>query len=119
MSPDLQFWETLGVIAAAAVLLGLAVCAYRRARARRIRRHRCGLCRCESPAAPWKRRALALARPGPGWAARVRYGLTRTEYHERVRFGMPVTHPDWLSGSLPEDAEETLAALEAETWEDR
>lgn len=78
----------------------------------------CGLCRAESPAARVRRRALALSRPGPGWAARVRYGLTRAEYEERRRFGMPAAHPDWLTGVLPEDGEELLAELEAATWED-
>jgi len=81
-------------------------------------RHRCPDCRSQNPLTPWKLRALAAARPGPGWAARVRYGLRRAEYEERVRLGMPMRHPDWITGELAEDREELLAALDAETWEE-
>jgi|SRR5579859_4780929 len=86
---------------------------------RRSRRCRCGYCRVESLLAPWRRRAWALILPGPGRAARIRYGLGRAEYAERARSGMRMDHPDWLTGELSEESEELLAGLEAATWEDR
>jgi hypothetical protein len=55
--------------------------------------------------------------PGPGRVARIRYGLGRGEYAERVRSGMPMSYPDWITGELPGEDEEMLAELEAETWE--
>ncbi len=73
----------------------------------------CGLCRTESRVAPWKRRAMQARHPGPGWAARIRYALSEAEYRERRRFGMPMRHPDWLTGLLPEAGEELLAELDA------
>lgn len=73
----------------------------------------CSLCRTESRVAPWKRRAMQARRPGPGWAARVRHALSEAEYRERRRFGMPMAHPDWLTGELPEAGEELLAELDA------
>jgi len=86
-------------------------------RAARGRRCRCGDCRTESALAPARRRVRAVFQPGPGQAARVRYGLTRREHAERLRSGLPVRHPDWLTGELPEYCEELLAELESETWE--
>jgi hypothetical protein len=100
---------------------GRAVAARQAAASARVatRRCRCGYCRTESPLAPWRRRAWALVLPGPGRAARIRYGLGRAEYAERVRFEMPMRHPDWLTGVLSDQFEERLAELEAATWEDR
>lgn len=80
----------------------------------RGRRCRCGYCHTESPLDPWKRRAWALILPGPGRSARIRHGLGRAEYAERVRFGMRMDHPDWLTGCLAEEFEEALAELDAE-----
>ncbi len=77
-------------------------------------RCRCGYCRIESRFAPWERRVWAVITPGPGRAARIRYGLGRAEYEERVRFGMPMWHSDWITGELPDEHEEALAELDAE-----
>ncbi len=61
MSPDLQFWQVLGTLAAAAVLLGLAVRAFRRARARRPRHDRHARWRPgEKKAFRWMRRLYPL-----------------------------------------------------------
>ena len=80
----------------------------------KTRRCQCGHCRTESPLDPWKRRTWALVLPGPGRAARIRHGLGRAEYAERVRFGMAMNHPDWITGELPEELEERLAEMDAE-----
>jgi hypothetical protein len=98
----------------AAVAAGLGLTWLGRRPAPSRRRHRCADCITESALAPWKRRLLALTRPGPGWAPRVRYGLRPDEYGERIRSGMAMNHPDWLTGVLPGDREELLAGLDAE-----
>jgi len=106
----------LAVTAAVAVIIGTALYAATRSTVPEHPpgAHRgCSLCRTESRVAPWKRRAMQARQPGPGWAARVRYALTEGEYRERRRFGMPMTHPDWLTGLLPEAGEELLAELDA------
>lgn len=101
----------LGTVAVAAALAAAGL-----VRASRKPR-RCTCCPAESPLARWRLRAWAVILPGPGQVTRIRYGLGRGEYAERVRSGMAMDHPDWITGELAPESEETLADLEAETWE--
>jgi len=119
------WWVPIGLAAwcAVAVIAALPVGWFLAGEARgprtvRRRRCRCRDCRTESALAPAARRVRAVFQPGPGQAARVRYGLTRGEHAERIRSGLPMGHPDWLTGELPGACEELLAGLEAETWEE-
>ncbi len=99
------------VACALAAITGLALLRYGQKQASRCQ---CGSCRAGSPPAPWKLRAWALVLPGPGRAARIRHGLGRAEYAERVLLGMSMNHPDWITGELPDWHEELLAEMDAE-----
>lgn len=108
----------LALILAALTMAGLVLFGRRDDpdRTRKPRRCRCGYCRTESRLAPWERRIWAVITPGPGQAARIRYGLSQAEYAKRAETGMPMWHPDWLTAEL-DGYEEELAEMDAETWE--
>lgn len=116
MIPPYFTWTPLALVLAA--ITGTALVLYGRRgdpdRPRKPSRCKCGNCRTESPLAPWERRVWAVITPGPGRLSRIRHGLGRAEYAERVRFGMPMNHPDWITGCLREEFEELLAELDAE-----